>query len=78
MYCKPLLKTIDAKEIKSVVTAGACSGYVCLDANLFTCAYASFNSGCSTYDPNKCDPLAAPTAGHGNYPAGNGSDSARI
>lgn len=74
MYIKPELKSININEMKNIILAGACSkyGYVCIDPSLFNCAVAGFSNNCPTYDSNKCDPLAAPTAGHGNYPAGLG------
>lgn len=72
MYTKPAMITINKKELQTIVLSGACSsyGYVCIDPSIFNCKVAGFSNNCPTYDQNKCDPLAAPNAGHGNYPGG--------
>ncbi len=70
MYIKPRVSSIPIEKLEEIIVAGACSlyGYVCINPSLFTCDTANFSSSCSTYDSSACDPLAAPSAGHGNYP----------
>lgn len=70
-YQKPTIKTISINELKKIIFVNASSdGSLCIEPSLFACNYAAFGN-CPTYDPDKCDPFAAPSAGHGNYPAKN-------
>lgn len=71
-YIKSRIVVIPKQELKCLILTGACSTYgeVCIEPGIFSCDQSSHSSSCSTYDQNKCDPMSAPNAGHGNYPNG--------
>lgn len=63
----PTIIVISLSELSDSIQAKACSGYACFDLG-WSCNLAGYSqSGCDTYDSQKCDPLAPVAAVHGSF-----------